>query len=252
MDRHRRFVVCHHVQMAFYRRMARFSGWKYAGLGILAACSVALATLALTSTPRPTLPEQEWPILRPAATRPVAVFLGDSYSAGVGASEENKRWTSIVSAAEGWEEINLANGGTGYLRTAERAGCGKDFCPNYQDLVADVVRNDPHVVIVAGGQNDVGLNEEDVQSAIEATFTAIREGLPDATIIAVGPSAPSVGKSIVAIDEAVRKIAADVSATYISMLNPPVLADGMILPDGVHVGDEGHLAIATRVTEKLK
>ncbi len=251
-NRQRRFPVCHHIQMAFYRRISRSSAWKYVGLGLLAASSVAIAAFALASSPQSAQPEQAWPTIRPATTRPLAVFVGDSYSAGVGASEQSKRWTSVVSAEEDWEEINLANGGTGYLRTAKEAGCGKAFCPNYQDVVAAVVRNNPDIVVVAGGQNDVGMDLNDVRSAIESTFRTIRQELPNVKIIAVGPSAPVAGDDITAIDSEVRKAAAAVKATYISLLDPPVLSKSMFLTDGAHVGDEGHLAIAARVTENLK
>src|SRR4051812_899287 len=47
------------------------------------------------------------------------VFIGDSYSAGVGNSDHSKRWTTIVAKAEGWREINIAKGATGYLTTSK-------------------------------------------------------------------------------------------------------------------------------------
>ena len=39
-----------------------------------------------------------------------AVFIGDSYTRGTGASSPALRWTSLVAAARGWQEQNLGLG----------------------------------------------------------------------------------------------------------------------------------------------
>ncbi|AIF41343.1 hypothetical protein HX89_10785 [Dermacoccus nishinomiyaensis] len=46
--------------------------------------------------------------------RPVVAFVGDSYSAGSEASSPDKRWTTVLSAERGWNEINVAVSGMGY------------------------------------------------------------------------------------------------------------------------------------------
>ena len=85
------------------------------------------------------------------ASAPKAAFIGDSITAGHGASSEQTRWTSLVSQRMGWIEHNFGRGGTGYLATSSREGCGLDFCPNYLGMLNDVVSSDPDIVVVAGG-----------------------------------------------------------------------------------------------------
>jgi lysophospholipase L1-like esterase len=180
------------------------------------------------------------------------VFIGDSYSQGTGASRDSRRWTTLVSSAEGWQEINLALGGTGYLTTASTSGCGKAGCPNYVQMVAKAAAAKPGRVVVAGGQNDFSSDFNDVEPMINKTYADLRAALPKATFIAVGPSViGDVTPQIVKFDAAVQKAAASVGAQYISLIDPDILNESMAAPDGVHVDDAGHTAIAKAVESKL-
>lgn len=222
--------------------------FRLAATAVLTAAGLILAGCAASpdSQPRPT-----------ASGTPVAVFIGDSYTAGFGASGPKLSWASMVAEDEGWKAVNLGRGGTGYLTTSGLNGCGKDYCPNYQEMVADAVKAGPDVVIVAGGQNDFTAFSQDpaaVRAAIQATFTALRKGLPDARIVAVGPSIPAAtaaGPTAMSFETAVKEASAQVGGSHISLLDPPVFTDAMILPDGAHVDDAGHAAIANRVEEAL-
>ena len=186
---------------------------------------------------------------------PIAVFLGDSYTQGTGATSPDQRWTSLVSAERGWSEVNLGRGGTGYLTAAGVEGCGREICPNYVGMVAEAVDVKPDVVVVAGGQNDFSAFRDDsttVVAQVDATFEALREALPRARIVAVGPSSPGeAGESALALDAEVRRAAEAVDALYVSLLQPPVITESMVRPDGAHVGDAGHAAIAERVLDAL-
>ncbi len=191
----------------------------------------------------------------PTAT-PHAVFIGDSYTHGTGASSPELRWSTLVAKDRGWNEINLANGGTGYLTTAGLNGCGKASCPAYLDVVPQAVADRPDIVVVAGGQNDFtayAAQPEPVVAAIDRTYRTLRADLPDAEIIAVGPStAGAVNPTVRAMDEAVRAAAAAVDARYISLIDPePVIQPDMVVADRAHVNDAGHAAIAGRVIAGL-
>jgi lysophospholipase L1-like esterase len=50
----------------------------------------------------------------------------------------------------------------------------------------------------------------------------------------------------------VDKAAKDVGATYISLISPDVVKKEFVLPDGGHVSDKGHAAIAERVIAALR
>ena len=185
------------------------------------------------------------------ATARRTVFIGDSYSQGTGASDKSKRWTSLVSKAQDWHEVNLALGGTGYLNTST-SGCGKPFCPNYVAMVQEAVGTNPGRVVVSGGQNDFSLNFSAVEPMINKTYADLRAALPNATIIAVGPSTiGDVTPRIAQFDAAVQRAASSIGAQYISLIDPDPIDKSMAAPDGVHVGDSGHAAIAATVLAKL-
>lgn len=191
----------------------------------------------------------------PVGTRS-AVFVGDSYTHGTGASDQSRRWTSLVAASQGWQETNLGLGGTGYLSTATKNGCGQTYCASYREVAARAVQLKPDIVVVAGGQNDFtafGRDPAAVSAAIDETFATLRRGLPKAEIIAVGPSTPGgVSGSVVALDAAVRTAATSVDATYVSLITPDsVIRPEMVVADGAHVDDAGHRAIADRVIRGL-
>lgn len=189
--------------------------------------------------------------------RPVALFIGDSYTAGTGASSEAKKWASLVSAGMGWSEVNRGNGGTGYVSTAGMDGCGREACPAYQGVLSDVSEMTAEFVLISGGQNDLDDYQEQpevTRSAVQETFAAYREAFPDATLVAVGPSTTGdpTEPTVNALDEAVQAAADAVGARYISLLDPPVIEPGMIDDDGAHVTDAGHAAIAERVLSALQ
>lgn len=183
------------------------------------------------------------------------VFIGDSYTQGTGASSEATRWASLVATAQGWDEVNLGRGGTGYVTTSDVNGCGEAYCPNYQEMVGEAVSANPDVVVVAGGQNDFDEWQADPvaqTAAIGATLSAIRSGLPNAEIIVVGPSTPgNVNNVVSGMSNAVAEQAGLIGATFVSLIDPPVISSDMVIADGAHVRDSGHQAIADRVLSAL-
>jgi lysophospholipase L1-like esterase len=189
------------------------------------------------------------------ASAPKAAFIGDSITAGYGASSEPMRWTSLVSQKMGWIEHNFGRGGTGYLATSSREGCGLDFCPNYLGMLDDVASSDPDIVVVAGGGNDMPefmSNSGPVSRAITDTFNQLRKRLPNARIIAVGPFARDVTSSVIAFDLVVQDAARAIGGEYVSLIAPnPVVQEDMFLADGAHLNDSGYAAIADRISSVL-
>ncbi|MDV8077559.1 SGNH/GDSL hydrolase family protein [Rhodococcus sp. IEGM 1370] len=189
-----------------------------------------------------------------------AVFVGDSYTEGVGSSSESLRWTSQVSADMGWYEINLGVGGTGYLNAMESSDCQRASCSAYRDQVGIIAQFSPSVVVVAGGQNDMAamlIDPSVVELAVQKTYREIRRALPNVQIVAVGPSFPTPAEDVeteagrLRLDRAVRSAADEASGVYVSLMDPSVISPSMILPDMNHVNDIGHRAIADRVVSVL-
>ena len=189
------------------------------------------------------------------APAPVAVFLGDSYTQGYGAVPVERRWSSLVAANAGWTEVNQGLGGTGYVTTADLHACGLDYCPTYVERVPGVIAAAPDIVVVAGGQNDrwaLAGSPDQVRAAVDATFAGIRQGLPNARMIAVGPSTAEAPTAlIVELDGWVRAAAERVGAEYVSLIEPVLIEEAMIAPDRVHVTDAGYRALADRVLAQI-
>lgn len=194
------------------------------------------------------------PSLTPTATvapKPTAVFLGDSYTQGSGSNTPNKRWSSLVSAEMGWAEDNMGRGGTAYVAVSDVNGCGLVVCPNCREMTDSAVSHKPYVVVVTGGQNDRSQFVRApamVTAAIDTTYRALRERLPKARIVVVGPSTPwGVVAPITDLDKAVQNAALAVSATYVSLIGPDFIDPANVLPDKAYVNNAGHAALAERV-----
>lgn len=188
--------------------------------------------------------------------KPVAVFIGDSYTQGSGASDKRvDRWTTILSTEEGWREVNLGRGGTGYVTTSSTTGCGKSYCASYPEMINEAVESAPAVVVVAGGQVDLGMWKSDpeaVKAAIDETYRTLRSELPDARLVVIGPSTTGTIYPILQeMDASVRASVESYGGSYVSMIDPPVFSTDMVSEDGSKINDLGHQEIAKRVAEAL-
>lgn len=223
-------------------------------LVVLAIAAVVLASLALIPEGSTASAEPRSKIRVTGITN--AVFIGDSYTQGIGASGPGRRWVSLVSVKEGWEPQNLGRSGTGYLATGSPSECGQVKCPNYVAMVPLAVAVHPDFVFVSGGQSDFETFLKDpasVITAIDATYSSLRAGLPDTPIYAIGPSATgAVTKQILEFDTAVNAAAKRVGATYVSLLQPNIIKPTFVAADRAHVNDAGHAAIAARVEDSIK
>jgi hypothetical protein len=234
---------------------SRLPGWKYVGLIALLAVAAVLAILALRSPSVSPAASAPLPTLNPTELRPTVIFVGDASVAGAGASASSKRWSTIVSDSIGWQEVNQARAGTAYGATAGPEGCdGASKCDGYAEAIPRVVAAAPGVVVVGGG---VGNPEDDpleVAATVRSVFEAVRIGLPDARIIAVGPwsGARAPSDATLALDAAVRSGAQSFGATYVSLITPPALDPAtMVTRNGSLLNDAGHAAIAARVLATL-
>jgi lysophospholipase L1-like esterase len=194
--------------------------------------------------------------LTPASAKPIAAFIGDSYTQGQGSTSPEVRWVTLVAKSKGWGYDNLGKGGTGYATVSDVKGCGLAACPNYQDMADAAIAAKPSIVVVAGGQNDIPAFVQDpakVMAAIVATYNELRAGLPNAVIVSVGPSTPfAVDAGVIEFDQAVREAGAAVGAQYVSLIEPNVIAPEMVDGDKAHVNDAGHKAIAERILATLR
>jgi lysophospholipase L1-like esterase len=107
------------------------------GASVLNACTAEYGPVTSTSKDTPMT------LLPPDA--PVVAFYGDSYTLGAGASDESKRWSTIICRQRGWNEFNPSVNGLGFVRNRAADGV---------DLPALIVAQHPDIVVVTMGLND--------------------------------------------------------------------------------------------------
>ncbi|MFJ3406637.1 SGNH/GDSL hydrolase family protein [Promicromonospora sp. NPDC090134] len=226
---------------------------------VLGAGGIAVGGTGGASVPAPRGAPKVWaespspsPSPSPVAEKePVALFVGDSYTVGQGATSPELRWSTLVSEKMGWRELNVADGGTGFVK-----GNPELDKLNYPAQLRSVPQGSVDIVVIAGGQNDFkDLRAEPgpVFEAVADTYALAVQRFPDAEIVSVGPSTPwAVGLEARALDSAVRAAAAEAEATYVSLLDPNIVQGRLVHEDGIHTTDAGNAAIARRVVRTLQ
>ena len=186
-----------------------------------------------------------------ARTRPVAAFLGDSYTSGYnGAGYGRAGWPAIVSASLGLRPLNRAVPGTGFVNPGWTA-------QPIRTQVGAVIRADPRIVFLAGGHNDRRFSTAATRAAALAVIDRLRRALPDARLVVIGPiwSGDSAPASLLRLRDALRRKAAAVGAQFIDPIRGGWLAGAAkryIGPDGLHPTNAGHRHIASMVLRAVK
>jgi lysophospholipase L1-like esterase len=179
---------------------------------------------------------------------PVVAFLGDSYSKGIGASSNGRRWTTLVSAAMGWSELNLAEGGSGYTTTY--LGQKTDYAIKL-DVVAAA---QPDIVVVSGGRNDYEAGTASVTGAVALSlFAAVKAAAPNTEVMVTSPIWDSTEPpaDFATLIDGVKAATAGAGARYLDIGEPLADHRDMIDPDGLHPNNAGHRAIADSVVNAL-
>lgn len=191
-------------------------------------------------------------------TIPVVAFMGDSYTAGTGASDTDHRFATLVAVKEGWDAQDFGQGGTGYTvaltdAATAKIACGGSTCPSYPEMIPKVAAARPDIVVVSGGRNDAGVPTNAEATAIRDFYKKLRGALPDAKIIATSPiwdSSPPPA-SLTPMQAAVKSAVQSVKGTYLDIGEPLKGHRDWIIADGVHPNDEGHAAIAAAIEAGL-
>lgn len=185
-----------------------------------------------------------------APAPPTVLFIGDSYSAGAGASAPELRWTTLASAEHGWSEQNRALGGTGYVKTAGPEGCGLDYCGTYREVIDGVTDTSPDIVIVSGGRND-GQPAATYAQTVADTIAAVRAKWPETQIVVTSPiwdddAPPRWFGDVIA---ATQSAAASSGATWLDLGQPLAGDAALVVEDSIHPSDAGYAAIAAAFTQ---
>jgi acyl-CoA thioesterase I len=174
------------------------------------------------------------------------VFLGDDYTAGVGASSAKAHWTTLVAGQLGLEATVVASAGAGY---ATHGHDGK----SYRDLVAAVVAAKPQLVVVSGGRNDTAIAARRLRAATQAVFAELHTQLPDAAIVAIAPwwGDSAHPAKLTPVDAAVKAAVTSEGGRYLDIADPLVDHHGWMAGEA-DPNDQGYQAIAASVEPALR
>ncbi|MFK0287474.1 SGNH/GDSL hydrolase family protein [Streptomyces sp. NPDC090499] len=186
--------------------------------------------------------------LEPVEPGPRWVVYGDSVTQGWSVSAPGLAWPTLVAEALGLDLVNL-----GF------AGAARGELPT-----ADVVAaSGAAAVALAWGTNAYSSLPTSPAQLAETTrlyLTAVRQGLPDVPVLVVSPIVRPAAEKVpnrfgaslaelrAAMEDAVRRFAEATQDDRLVLLPGRDLVPAAHLVDGVHPGDEGHRALAERVT----
>lgn len=217
------------------------------------------ATAESTSSPSASAPSSS-PSSSPSAT-PVAsptgphgpgstvAFIGDSLTAGNGASTPAKRWTTVLAVDHQWREVNVGHPQSGYVVGGSSGDCTLATCPPFPDVVGQVVPANPALVIIAGGSNDLGQDLGTVGQSVTRTVTSLREALPQATVVVLAPwwDMRPEQPGFAELSTTIKDAATAAGATWIDTGQPLKGHGELFGQDGYSPNDEGHATLARAV-----
>jgi lysophospholipase L1-like esterase len=184
---------------------------------------------------------------------PVVAFIGDSYTAGTGASSPDVALPALIGADRGWNVENFGRGGTGYLTSAGMDGCGQDYCPTFLEVIPEVQAANPVAIVVSGGRNDRGASADAIQAGVSTFFTELRTSFPSATIFVTSPvwDASAPDGLLETVKAAVAAEAERVGGVYLDMAEPLSGRPELMSEDAVHPNDAGYTVLADRANELI-
>jgi len=206
--------------------------------------ALAVVVLALAGC-APT--QEDGPVVD--ASSPKVAFYGDSYTLGTGASDESKRWSTIICDERGWNEYNPSVNGLGFINNRATFGVG--------DLPSLVIVNDPDIVFITMGLNDnfsFDYAADRIKAQITDDFDRLKTDLPDARFIVVEPFwyTDERPDSVETIIGWVKDAAAEIDADYIPGASHWIEGHPeWMASDGLHPNDEGYAEMAVRMNEEL-
>lgn len=220
---------------------------SHALLGSILASVALMATGCAAPTPPPVSDKVQSYYASPPAPKlpevPVAVFVGDSYTTGSGATTPARRWTSLLSREMGWFEENMGSPGAGYLNVGRGSGCPQGGCPSFSKLAPKILAaSKTNFVVIAGGRADSGQDPDAVRAAAVSLFSQIKKGLPKAKIVVISPiwDARTPPAELGRVSDIIKVESMNAGAKYLDVGAFFVGRPKLIGPDGVHPTDEGY------------
>lgn len=212
-----------------------------ATVAVLLSGAVLLATWPPDTTPVAELSAGRSQDAPPERRQPLAVVLGDSFSAE---SPGQVTWPELLGDSFGWKIANEAVDGSGFVSTGQGVAIGS--------RVPGALRQAPELVIVAGGAVDLGAYPlSQIADAAEETVVQLVSDAPEAEIVLVSPfSRRAPGPLTLELNESLRRVAVKHQVPYVDATE--WLGRRSLLADATHLSEAGHRRIASRMAQALR
>ena len=210
------------------------------------AAAAAAPTSGLTaSTSAPLGIEGTSAASSPSTNQPVIAFLGDDWTAGVGASSKTGRFSTLVCANLGATELNFGRTGAGYAKRGVASG-------PYRAEVRAIAAAAPVMVVVSGGRNDYSDNAATAADSATQLFALLRAKLPDAVLVAVAPfwGDSNLPPQMRTLRAQVKQAVTAVGGTYLDIPDP-IHGHPDFMADAADPNDQGYAAIAAALEPLL-
>jgi lysophospholipase L1-like esterase len=240
--------------------MNRTRWFDLGAITLAIAVSVGVVGVSWSSPAKPTAVSSKVADQRGAGeTRPLVLFIGDSYTEGKSTREMSYGCRAAV-------QLNLlcavsAMGGTGYIsggvanRWVDPYG-RKSF--SFRERISHLaVEYDPAIVVLDGGRNDEFPPREDVYEAMLSTISETRRTWPKAQIIFVRPRFLANPRGDLGFDDGfMAQLESAPTSRGVIFIDPmSALFDtdtsGMLAADGIHPNSEGEDLMTTALRDSL-
>ena len=186
---------------------------------------------------------------------PRALFFGDSFWSGTGASDLSKALEALVGYTMGFRDIVWSgSGGTGWNAVNTNPAFPQTHISFYDRFDTDVLGTPADLYVIEGASvNDGGSDMAQLTARLNEKLTALRAAQPSALIFVVGPqdvSAPSSPSSGY-LDLRTATLNALVGINNITFIDMMGVAWSKI-GDGLHPNDAGYVQFCAPIIAAIK
>jgi lysophospholipase L1-like esterase len=172
---------------------------------------------------------------------PTAVFLGDSYTQGVGLTDIRDDYAYVTAHALRWRPVLNAAGGTGYVNGGPCRG------EQFSARVPQVVAARPATVVIQGGLDDYKVPPAEITDAATRLYAQLHKALPRTRLLVVGPHRVPKVSNVQPAAEALRTATSRAHVAYIDTSSWPLSFE----KDGIHLSVAGHKTYGLRLAAAI-
>ncbi|HEU5372512.1 MAG TPA: SGNH/GDSL hydrolase family protein [Gaiellaceae bacterium] len=187
--------------------------------------------------------------------QPIALWIGDSYTAGAGATTSATGEALATSGALGWQSDMDAEGSSGYVARGRRQSPTNDAVP--ARIASDAASfTGVDVVLIDAGRNDVGHPPKAFRRAVVSSFDAVAKGFPSSAVVVIAPFLmTSKQHSFLAMRRVLRQQARIHRFAYVDPI-----AEGwinrasakLVVSDRIHPNQQGYDYIVAHLAPAIK